>query len=744
MKKNKLLAGVLVLSLSLSFVAKESYAEDINNQSVIDLEAEIIQKKKNLDQEMNFTIRRHPFRDDVNQVITSLRTRLEAAKSLEEIKAIEAQHTRLADIYKNQKEYAKLIEGYKYLSNDEKQEFLNELYQKEVIDQMKEVEKRAGIKDHSNKLTKAKTRLKNDLEKMTHWSDEERAEFLRKIDAAFNYSLIPPIESSMWEEKTIDEKKVESIDFEIEIIYDNDLEKDKEIVVQEGENGERILTISTTYKGFGVKNTVESEEITKNPTKKIIKIGTKDLELEAFKTSKKDLEDKLASSLDKNKILKDQYYGLLEKIENSKNKEDLFEIEIEFENILKLNKSKKESMEELNALKNLSNDEINIYKEKIASAIKIDDVNHILDKARNLNDKNEKLELLESTKAKTISEIESLTHREADKKELYIKQIKESTRPSEILAILAKAKEDRIDQTSEEIEIPFSTERQEDENLEEGKEEIIQKGQSGIRKITTTTTHKNGKDPEVDRQTELIREPITEIVKVGIKKAPIESEKIETSEEIIPFETKTIYDESLEKGKEIVDQEGQDGNKTITHTIKLVDSKEVSRTTTEEITKKPIDKIVRIGTKKPYKTLDKDESKSQDDIEKDKEDISKSHKITKVETKSSPRESTPSKQRNTPTNNLKNEKSDLVYIPKGHKYIKEGYYKRSDLIAKMLRLERALTRNQILVKAVNYLFEMTPKTIRGVRVELENLIEKSERLIVEANRALEELKTILN
>lgn len=50
MNKSKILAGILVIYLSVSFTVKESNAGDINSPGIVDQEAEINQKKKGLDQ----------------------------------------------------------------------------------------------------------------------------------------------------------------------------------------------------------------------------------------------------------------------------------------------------------------------------------------------------------------------------------------------------------------------------------------------------------------------------------------------------------------------------------------------------------------------------------------------------------------------------------------------------------------------------------------------------------------------
>jgi hypothetical protein len=68
--------------------------------------------------------------------------------------------------------------------------------------------------------------------------------------------------------------------------------------------------------------------------------------------------------------------------------------------------------------------------------------------------------------------------------------------------------------------------------------------------------------------------------------------------ESLPCQTKKIDDPTLERGKEKVQQEGKIGKKRLLYQVRRVNGVEVSRILAkEEITEKPQDKIVKIGTK---------------------------------------------------------------------------------------------------------------------------------------------------
>ena len=72
---------------------------------------------------------------------------------------------------------------------------------------------------------------------------------------------------------------------------------------------------------------------------------------------------------------------------------------------------------------------------------------------------------------------------------------------------------------------------------------------------------------------------------------------ITTVTETIPFETEYVDDPNLPVGEEAVDQEGVNGEKTITTTTLTIDGEDVYSNTEEKITKEPVSAIVRRGTK---------------------------------------------------------------------------------------------------------------------------------------------------
>ncbi|MCG7268174.1 G5 domain-containing protein [Corynebacterium sp. ACRQJ] len=148
------------------------------------------------------------------------------------------------------------------------------------------------------------------------------------------------------------------------------------------------------------------------------------------------------------------------------------------------------------------------------------------------------------------------------------------------------AAEDTTVVTKVDKPVPFETEIVFDDTLEKGKQVVDQQGELGSETVTSTQKIKDGKpdgDPTVT--TERTKEPTKRIIRVGTyDPAPsVEPKQVE-----LPFTTKIIYDESLEPGQEVVDQEGENGILEVT-----VENGQPSVKTVKE----PVEKIVRVGTK---------------------------------------------------------------------------------------------------------------------------------------------------
>ena len=135
-----------------------------------------------------------------------------------------------------------------------------------------------------------------------------------------------------------------------------------------------------------------------------------------------------------------------------------------------------------------------------------------------------------------------------------------------------------------ETELPFETEYVYDENMEDGKTEVTQEGETGTAKITTFFNKETGKlETKIERE-----EPTKKIVKYGSK-----TEGEVKIKDDIAYEVEIIEDPEMEAGKTEVVQDGKNGTKETTITIE--NSKEINRET--NVIEEPIKKIIKVGTK---------------------------------------------------------------------------------------------------------------------------------------------------
>ncbi|MDU4333987.1 MAG: G5 domain-containing protein [Finegoldia magna] len=143
-------------------------------------------------------------------------------------------------------------------------------------------------------------------------------------------------------------------------------------------------------------------------------------------------------------------------------------------------------------------------------------------------------------------------------------------------------------------EIPFKYQVEESDELKPGEYKIVKPGKVGT--ITTTWTIKDSKvvgDPKVERV-----EPEDALIQVG-KGTPDGTHDF-TEKKELPFETIIEYDDSLEPGEEKVVQEGKPGEQERTNTIVIENGKvKEIKEGTFETTTKPVNKIIKIGRKKP-------------------------------------------------------------------------------------------------------------------------------------------------
>ncbi|MHC3499580.1 ZmpA/ZmpB/ZmpC family metallo-endopeptidase [Streptococcus suis] len=146
-------------------------------------------------------------------------------------------------------------------------------------------------------------------------------------------------------------------------------------------------------------------------------------------------------------------------------------------------------------------------------------------------------------------------------------------------------------------ELPFETTVTDTEELYVGEEKVVNEGKVGSKEVTTTYQTINGvRQPNPTVTEKVLEEPTTKEVLKGTK--PIEGTETETDQVEITFETEYVDDPTLLEGKTKVVTAGVNGSKTVTTTYQTIKGvRQENPTVTEEITKQPVKQVIARGTK---------------------------------------------------------------------------------------------------------------------------------------------------
>ncbi|WP_297393596.1 G5 domain-containing protein [uncultured Peptoniphilus sp.] len=177
--------------------------------------------------------------------------------------------------------------------------------------------------------------------------------------------------------------------------------------------------------------------------------------------------------------------------------------------------------------------------------------------------------------------------------------------PAQDLVIKKKTSQDLPDSLPKEFTlttretIPFETEITKDDTKDVGTKEVTQEGVDG-EKVTIQKYKLEGDKYIPDGQPKVDVTPAqNEKITIGTKEVTVDVEEKDVTEKVkIPFETERKNNPSLEKGQERLIQEGKDGEKEITYTVKTRGDEVLSKTKkSEKVTKEATPKIIEVGTK---------------------------------------------------------------------------------------------------------------------------------------------------
>ncbi|MDK8879232.1 G5 domain-containing protein [Corynebacterium sp. MSK008] len=390
-------------------------------------------------------------------------------------------------------------------------------------------------------------------------------------------------------------KKTQEVPFEIEYVYDNTLESGKQVVDEEGVPGEQTITSSQKIKdGKPDGEPAINIEQTRAPKKAKIRIGTKTTG-ETTKTVESEVP---------------------------------FGVKVEFDPNLPAGESKvttpgkpgKKTTTVTQKVTNSQPDGEATVEEKITE----DPVDQVIKVGTKPSETSEKVEW----KAPVPFEVETRPNPELKPGEVKVVQKGEPGEKTYTANFASKGDDSSVtpeekqtkdpvkeiieygpiiaDQTltsTKTRELAFETEIVFDDTLPAGEQVVDQQGEKGEELITSTQEIKDGKPSgEPTISTEETKAPKKAIIRVGTKQvepeepAPAPSPSVEPLTVELPYPVEYTFDPNLPAGEEVVDQEGTPGAKTLRPKLEMVDGKPVW--TIEEVeTQKPVQRVVRVGTK---------------------------------------------------------------------------------------------------------------------------------------------------
>lgn len=373
--------------------------------------------------------------------------------------------------------------------------------------------------------------------------------------------------------------KVIEIPYETEVITDDNLEKGKRVVDQTGEKGERTITVNTPVTNGVAGDPVVTDEVTKEPVKEIIRIGTKPLKLDP-NANIEEVELDTVYEVDYNldadeEVVVDEGIPAIYLIDENGNR------------IRTLNPGRPRRVKV--GIDNVGPEIVDVSELKF--------VEEDLKVTRIPDD--------------SLAEGEEVVEQEGETAVYALdedgKYIRPALREGKDRIVRFGTKKPAVPATgtfTRSEKIPFGRQIIEDASLAAGTYKIVQEGKVGSKEITYTL--EDGKVLSEKLVSEVPAQDL--IIHIGTKKTSstdkptVPSKPAEpTIKKIvseIPYDTVFIYDNTIEAGKKVVTSPGQKGEKIVTITSKLVDGKIVTQTT-EEIIKQPKTEFVRVGTRAP-------------------------------------------------------------------------------------------------------------------------------------------------
>ena len=362
--------------------------------------------------------------------------------------------------------------------------------------------------------------------------------------------------------------------------------------VQEGANGEKTYTAKFTSKGSEAQ--VAEEETTKEPVTRIIEVGPgiPDQELTSKKTQEVPFEieyvydDTLESGkqvVDEEGVPGEQTITSTQKIKDGKP---------DGEPSINIEQTKAPKKAKIRIGTKTTGTTTETVKSEVPFGVKVEfDPNMPAGTSETVTEgkPGEKTVTIKrdivNSKPGDPQITEEITKRPVDQ------VIKVGTKPSEASSTVTWT-----------AQVPFEVITRPNPELKPGEIKVVQKGVPGEKTYTADFTAK-GDQATVTPEEKQTKDPVDEIIEYG--PAAEDTSVVTKVEKPVPFETEIVFDDALEKGKQVVDQEGELGTEVVTSTQKIVDGKPSGDPeVTTERTKEPKKRIIRVGTHDPAPSVE--------------------------------------------------------------------------------------------------------------------------------------------
>ncbi|HFU3800191.1 TPA: ZmpA/ZmpB/ZmpC family metallo-endopeptidase [Streptococcus suis] len=435
-------------------------------------------------------------------------------------------------------------------------------------------------------------------------------------------------------EKTL--TKTEVIAFETQTVENPALAEGTEKIVQEGQNGERTITIKQTLiDGQVLKEEEISSEITKTATPKIIEVGTKKAENSAItvvpdtapthELPALEVTEKVTSHTESIPFATEEVYdetlpdGTRLTVQAGQAGQKTIETKQTFiGDVLVKSEVVSEAVSQapVNQIVKIGTKPITALPDT-APTHEVPEVSLTEDTTTNTESiPFESQVVYDDTLAEGTRNVDQTgvagvrttvtKNYYADGVLIKSEQVSSSVTSSSVTEIvrIGTKKADTVTTETESATkvIPFEISYQDDATLPVGEEKIITAGQNGLATVTTTYTLVNGVRQANPTVTETVTtQPVTQVVARGTKTVtptPVEGTETVTETVEVPFETKTTDSSDLYVGQEQVVTEGKNGSKEITTIYVTIDGvRQANPTVTEKVLEEPTTKEVLKGTK---------------------------------------------------------------------------------------------------------------------------------------------------